>query len=119
MAKYVDSFIIPVPTDKIDEYKKLAVLSSEIWRGHGALDYFECIADDAPFGEITSFPRSVNLLENETLIFACITYKDREHRDEVNKKSMEDPRLSDMFDAKNLPFDGKRMIWGGFQSFLD
>ena len=119
MSRYIDSFLIPVPKEKLNEYKEMAKLSASVWREYGALDYFECMADDTPVGKITSFPRSVELKEDEILIFACITYRDRPHRDEVMKKSMEDKRLSHMRDPKNLPFDGKRMIWGGFQSFLD
>ena len=119
MSKYIDSFIIPVPKDKFDEYKKLAQISADVWREHGAIDYFECIADDAPASEVTSFPRSVHLKEDEIVVYACITYKDREHRDQVNKKCMEDSRLSYMSDPSVLPFDGKRMIWGGFKSFID
>lgn len=118
MSKYVDSFLIPVPKERLDEYKEMAELSAKVWKEHGALDYFECLADDAPVGEVTSFPRSVNLKESEIVVFACITFRDREHRDEVNKKSMEDPRLSHMMEPKNLPFDGTRMIWGGFKSFI-
>lgn len=118
MSKYVDGFLIPVPKDKLDEYKQLAQLGSVVWREHGALDYFECIADDVPEGKVTSFPMSVKLAEGETVIFACITYKDREHRDLVNKKAMEDPRVAN-YDVSKLPFDSKRMIWGGFKSFVD
>ncbi len=119
MGKYVDSFLIPVPKTKLNEYQEMAQLSAKVWKEHGAIDYFECLADDAPLGEVTSFPRSVNLKDDEIVVFACITYKDREHRDQVNKKSMEDPRLSEMMDFTKLPFDGKRMIWGGFKSFID
>lgn len=118
MSNYVDGFIIPVPTKNLEAYEELAKLSAKVWKEHGALDYFECIADDAPMGELTSFPRSVNMKDDETVIFACITYKSREQRDEVNKKCMEDERLSFMMDFKNLPFDSKRMIWGGFKRFL-
>lgn len=119
MSKYVDSFIVPVPKDKLDEYQKLAELSAKVWREHGALDYFECMADDAPVGELTSFPKSVNLKKDEIVIISCITYRDREHRDEVNKLCMEDERLSFMSDMETLPFDAKRMIWGGFKSFIE
>lgn len=118
MSKYVDSFVIPVPKSRFIEYEKIAQISAQVWKDHGAIDYFECIADDAPAGEMTSFPKSVNLKEDEIIIFACITYKDREHRDQVNKSSMEDPRMSEM-DTKNFPFDSKRMIWGGFKSFIE
>lgn len=118
MSKYIDSFIIPVPKNKIDEYKKLAQISAKVWKDHGALEYIECIADDAPIGETTSFPRSVDLKTDEIVILAFISYKDREHRDQVNKKCLEDSRLAYMTDLSVLPFDSKRMIVGGFQSFI-
>lgn len=114
---YVDGFIVPVPKNKIDDYTKLAKDAAKIWKEYGAIDYVECIADDAPVGELTSFPRSVQLKDDETVIFAWITYKSREHRDEVNAKVMKDPRIAGM-DMKNVPFDGKRMIFGGFKPFV-
>ncbi len=114
---YVDGFVVPVPKARIEDYKKLARLASEVWREHGALDYREWIADDAPVGELTSFPRSVQLKEDETVIFAWITYESRAHRDEVNKKVMEDPRMES--DPASAPFDAKRMIFGGFAPLWD
>jgi uncharacterized protein YbaA (DUF1428 family) len=114
---YVDGFVLPVPKAKLEDYKKLARLASEVWREHGALDYREWLADDAPVGEVTSFPRSVQLKDDETVVFAYIVYKSRAHRDEVNKKVMEDPRMK--HDPENSPFDGKRMIFGGFAPLLE
>ncbi len=114
---YVDGFIIPVPKNKIDEYKKLAALSGEVWKDCGALSYVESIADDVKSGEHTSFPQSVKLKDDEIVIFSFITYNSREERDQVNEKAMADPRLKDMNNG-NFPFDGKRLIWGGFESFL-
>lgn len=116
-GKYVDSFVIPVPSDRMDEYLELARTASAVWRDHGALEYVECIADDAPAGKITSFPQSVQLKEGETVIFAWIVYESREERDRINKVAMEDPRLAHM-DPKTIPFDGMRMFWGGFKVFV-
>lgn len=115
---YVDGFIVAVPKKKLGEYRKLAKLASKVWREHGATSYKECIADDVPMGKITSFPRSVKQKPDETVIFAWITYKSRAHRDRVNKKVMADSRLRGM-DPKKMPFDGKRMIYGGFKVLID
>ena len=112
---YVDGFLLAIPKDKIDEYKKMAKVGSEVWTAHGALAYVECLADDTPYGEVTSFPRAVMAKEDETVVFAWIVYKSREHRDEVNKKVMADPRM----DSQDMPFDGKRMIFGGFKPFIE
>ena len=119
MGKYVDSFIVAVPKKNLDEYKRIANISADLWMDHGAIDYVECIADDVSVGELTSFPRSVNLEEGEVVIVAYITYENKSHRDEVNKKVFEDPRMGEAIDIKNLPFDGKRMIIGGFETFLE
>jgi uncharacterized protein YbaA (DUF1428 family) len=115
---YVDGFVVPVPTEKMDDYKKMARKAGKVWRDHGALQYVECIGDDVPVGKSTSFTRAVKLKEDETVVFAYIVYKNRKHRDEVLKKVMEDPRMKEMSPADN-PFDGKRMIFGGFNSFLE
>ena len=112
---YVDGFIVPVPKKHLAAYRRLARRSGKVWREHGALDYREYIADDVKVGKLTSFPRSVKLKRDETVIFSWITYKSRAHRDRVNAKVMKDKRLADMMDPKNLPFDGKRMIFGGFK----
>jgi uncharacterized protein YbaA (DUF1428 family) len=114
---YVDGFIVPVPKRKLDAYRKLATLASKMWREHGALEYIECIADDVKPGKWTSFPRSVKLKPDETVVFAWIVYKSRAQRDKVNAKVMKDPRMAGM-NPKTLPFDGKRMIFGGFKTFL-
>ena len=89
-----------------------------MWREYGALDYFECVADDVKVGKLTSFPRSVKLKPNETVVFSWITYKTRKHRDKVNANVMKDPRLADMMNPKAMPFDAKRMIYGGFEVFV-
>jgi uncharacterized protein YbaA (DUF1428 family) len=114
---YVDGFVVPVPKDKLDAYKALAQKASEVWMEYGALSYVECVADDAPYGEVTSFPRAVQLTEDEVVIFSWITYKDRASRDEIMAKVMADERLK--ADMASMPFDGKRMIFGGFQAFIE
>lgn len=116
--EYVDGFLIAVPKKKVAEYKKIAKLASKVWREHGALDYRECLADDVPYGKRTSFPRAVKQKAGETVIFAWITYKSRRHRDAINKKVMSDPRLAKMMGPNAMPFDTKRMIWGGFKTIV-
>lgn len=110
--KYIDGFLIPVPKKKLDEYKKLARKAGKIWMEYGALDYVECVADDVKKGKWTSFPQAVKQKDGETVVFSYIIYKSRAHRDRVNKKVMADPRLMAMCDPGNMPFDGKRMMWG-------
>ena len=114
---YVDGFVVPVPKSKLDAYRELARKSAALWREYGALEYHECLADDVKPGEVTSFPQSVLLKPDETVVFAWIVYKSRAHRDEVNAKVMNDPRMK--MDPASFPFDGKRMFWGGFESFID
>ena len=116
---YVDGFLVPVPTKNLDAYRRMAQKAGKVWREHGALEYRECIADDVKVGKWTSFPRSVKLKRDETVIFSWIVYKSRAHRDRVNAKVMKDPRLAQMMDPKAMPFDGKRMIFGGFKVFLE
>jgi uncharacterized protein YbaA (DUF1428 family) len=114
MAHYVDGFVLPVPQDKLDAYVEMAREAGKLWREHGALEFRECVADDVKVGELTSFPRSVHLEEGETVVFSWITFESREHRDRVNAKVMEDPRLKELMDEESMPFDAKRMIYGGF-----
>lgn len=116
--QYVDGFIVPVPKKRLDAYRTMARKAAKVWREHGALDYRECVAEDVKVGKWTSFPRSVKLKPDETVVFAWITYKSRKHRDRVNTKVMKDPRLADMMDPKAMPFDAKRMIYGGFEVFV-
>ncbi|CAD7038527.1 hypothetical protein RHAB21_02800 [Pseudorhizobium halotolerans] len=113
---YVDGFIVPVPKAKLDAYREMARTAGEVWMEHRALSYVECIGDDIPYGEVTSFPRAVQATEQETVVFSWITYKDRASRDAILAKVMADPRLAGE-DWKQV-FDGKRMIYGGFQAFL-
>src|SRR5262245_38376835 len=116
---YVDGFVVPVPKKNLDAYLRLARKAGKIFREHGALGMRECVADDVKVGKWTSFPRSVKLKPGETVLFSYITYKSRAHRDRVNAKVMKDPRLGQMMDPKAMPFDGKRMIYGGFTVLLD
>lgn len=116
---YVDGFIVPVPKTKMKAYKAMSIKAGKVWREHGALDYKECIADDVKPGKWTSFPQSVKLKKTETVVFSYIVYKSRKQRDQVLAKVMKDPRLKSMMDPKKMPFDGKRMIWGGFKVFVD
>ena len=115
---YVDGFVVPVPTNNLAAYKRMAQRAAKIWMEHGALEYRECVADDVQRGKVTSFPQSVKLKKDETVVFAWIVYKSRASRDRINAKVMKDPRLADMMDPKSLPFDGKRMFWGGFKTFV-
>jgi len=112
---YVDGFVVPVPKRKVSAYLRIARLSGKVWRDHGALDSKECIADDVKWGKRTSFPRSVKQRPGETVFFSYIVYKSRAHRDRVMAKVMKDKRLASMMDLKKLPFDAKRMIFGGFK----
>ena len=117
--RYVDGFVQPVPKKNLQAYRRMAQKAGKVWREHGALEFIECVADDVKPGKRTSFPRSVKLKPGETVVFSYIVYKSRAHRDRVNAKVMKDPRLADMMDLKALPFDAKRMFWGGFKILVD
>jgi uncharacterized protein YbaA (DUF1428 family) len=114
MPKYVDGFVVPVPKKKLQAYRLMAQKAGKVFKEHGALEFVECVADDVKPGKTTSFPQSVKLKAGEIVVFSYITYKSRAHRDRVNKKVMSDPRLKAMMDVKDVPFDMKRMIYGGF-----
>ncbi len=116
--RYVDGFVVPVPKKKLPEYKKIATKASKIWMEYGALEYVECVADDVKPGKHTSFPQSVKLKKDEVVIFSYIVYKSRAQRDRINKKVMSDPRVQKICNPKNMPFDGKRMFWGGFKVMI-
>jgi uncharacterized protein YbaA (DUF1428 family) len=118
MGQYIDGFVLPVPKSKVEAYKAFSEKAGAIWREHGARNYIECLADDVKPGKVTSFPQAVKLKDDETVVFAWIVYDSREHRDSVNAKVMKDPRMADM-DPKTFPFDGMRLIWGGFEVFVD
>jgi uncharacterized protein YbaA (DUF1428 family) len=116
---YVDGFIVPVPVKNLRAYRRIAQLAGEVWREHGALEYREFVADDVKVGKWTSFPRSVKLKRGETVVFSWIVYRSRDHRDRVNAKVMKDKRLAKMMDPKAMPFDAKRMIYGGFKVLIE
>jgi uncharacterized protein YbaA (DUF1428 family) len=112
---YVDGYVLPVPKKNLQAYRRMAQKAGKIWREYGALEFRECVADDVKRGKQTSFPQSVKLKPGETVIFSWIVFNSRAHRDRVNAKVMKDPRLTGMMNPKDLPFDAKRMFWGGFQ----
>ena len=116
---YVDGFVTPVPKRRLAEYRRMSRKAGRVWRDHGALAYRECIADDVKWGTRTSFPRAVKQKPGETVCFSYIVYKSRADRDRVNAKAMKDKRLAGMMDPKTLPFDAKRMFWGGFRVLVD
>jgi len=119
MPNYVDGFLIPLPKRNLDAYRRMARKAGKVWRDHGALEYRECVAEDVKPGELTSFPQSVDLKRGETVVFSWIVFKSRAHRDRVNAKVMDDPRLADLMDAKAMPFDAKRVVYGGFEVIID
>ena len=114
---YVDGFVIAVPKARLDDYKAMAKVGSEVWMESGALAYVECVGDDVPYGELTSFPRAVQATDDEVVIFSWIVFADRAARDAINAKVMEDPRFTPFME--NAPFDAKRMIFGGFSAFVE
>ena len=116
---YIDGFVVPVPKRKLEAYRSMARKAGKVWREHGALVYVEGVADDVKKGKHTSFPQSVKLKPGESVVFSYIVYTSRAHRDRVNAKVMKDPRLKPMMDPKALPFDGKRMFWGGFKTLVE
>ena len=118
MANYVDGFVLPVPRKKLAAYRRMAQLGGKVWKSHGALEYVEAVADDVKPGKWTSFPQSVKLKKGEVVIFSYVVYKSRKARDRVIAKVMKDKRLEAFMDPKKLPFDGKRMFWGGFKPIV-
>ena len=120
MAHYVDGFVVPVPKSKLAAYRRMAQRGKKVWMEHGALAYVEAVADDVSWGKRTSFQRAVKMnRRSETVFFSYIVYKSRKDRDRIMKKVMADPRLADMMDMKKLPFDAKRMIFGGFKTIVE
>jgi uncharacterized protein YbaA (DUF1428 family) len=117
MAKYVDGFVLPVPKSKLGAYRRIAKKAGKIWREHGALEYRECVGEDLKVPWALPFPRGIKIKPGETVVFSWILYKSRAHRDAVNKKVMADPRLN--ADMNNMPFDVKRMMYGGFEIMVD
>src|SRR5262245_10765354 len=116
---YVDGFVVPVPKKNLKAYIAMSKKAAKVWKDYGALDYKECVADDVSVGKRTSCPRSVKMKKDETVVFSWIVYKSRAARDKCMAKVMKDPRLASMMDPKNVPFDGKRMFWGGFKMVVD
>jgi len=114
---YVDGFVVPVAKDKVEAYKAVARRAGEVWKEHGALAVVECLGDDVPYGELTSFPRAVQVKEDEIVVFSWIVYASRAARDEINAKVMADERLK--ADMASMPFDTNRMIFGGFETILE
>ena len=114
---YVDGFVLPVPEKNIAAYRKMARQAGKVWVEHGALEFVECVADDVPVGKTTDFFRSVKCKKGETVVFSYIVYKNRRHRDAVLKKVFADPRIN--MDPKEMPFDAKRMFWGGFKTIVE
>ena len=115
---YVDGFVLAVPGKNLAAYRAMARKAGKVWMEHGALSYVECAGDDVPMGKLTSFPQAVKLKKGEVVVFSWIVYKSRAQRDRINKLVMADPRLASMMDPKALPFDGKRMFFGGFKSIV-
>jgi uncharacterized protein YbaA (DUF1428 family) len=120
---YVDGYILPVPRKKLAAYRRMAADAGKVWRKHGALQYVEAVADDVKPGKWTSFPQAVKLKRGEVVIFSFVVYRSRAQRDRVNqrvmKQFMADPKWKKYMDPKNMPFDGKRMFFGGFKPFVD
>lgn len=116
---YVDGFVVAVPEKNVDAYRKMSRKAGKLWREHGAVAYVECVADDVKPGKTTSFPQAVKLKEGEVVVFSYIVYKSRRDRDRINKAVMADPRLAAICDPTKMPFDGKRMIYGGFKAIIE
>jgi len=116
---YVDGFVVPVPKAKLDAYLAMSRSCGAVWREYGALEFRECVGDDVKPGKLTSFPQAVDLQDGEVVVFSWIVYASRAKRDEINDKVMKDPRLAEMMDPEKLPFDGKRMIYGGYEMQVD
>jgi uncharacterized protein YbaA (DUF1428 family) len=116
---YVDGFVVPVPKKKLAAYRSMARKAGRIWREHGALEFRECVADDVKRGKLTSFPQAVKLKPGETVFFSYIVFRNKAERNRVNAKVMKDKRLASMMDPKAMPFDARRMFWGGFKTVVD
>ena len=118
MPHYVDGFVVPVPQKSLAAYRTMAREFGKIWIEYGALNVTECVADDVKPGKRTSFPQAVKLKADEVVVFSWISYRNRKHRDQVNKAVMADPRVAAM-EGRAMPFDGKRMFWGGFKTMVE
>ena len=118
-ARYVDGFVLPVPKKKVEIYRKISRLAGRVWRDHGAIEYRECCGEDLRVKMGVAFPKLAKAKSGETVFFSWITYKSRKHRDQVNAKVMKDPRLAKMMGGEAMPFDMKRMSYGGFEIVVD
>jgi len=116
--KYVDGYVLPVPKKNLAAYRRMAQKGGKVWMDHGALQFCECVGDDLKAKWAVSFPATIKLKPGETVVFSWIMFKSRAHRDSVNKKVMKDPRLAEMMDIKSMPFDSKRMVYGGFKTMV-
>jgi uncharacterized protein YbaA (DUF1428 family) len=117
--KYVDGYVLPVPKKNLQAYRRMAQKAGKIWRGYGAVEFRECVGDDLKTKMVASFPGTIKLKRGEVVVFSWIVFKSRAHRDAVNAKVMKDPRLATMMDMKSMPFDSKRMVYGGFKTIVD
>lgn len=118
MSLYVDGFVLPVPKDKIEEYRRIADYAGKVWKEHGALEYRECVGEDLEVKEQVPFPKIAGTKPDETVVFAYIVFQSREHRDEVNAKVFADPRLHEAMKDASMPFDMNRMAYGGFTTIV-
>ena len=119
MAHYIDGYVIPIPKKNINAYRRLAQKAMKVWRDHGALEFRECVGDDLNIKMGLPFPRGIKIRPGDTVLFSYIVYKSRAHRDRVNARVMKDPRLANMMDPKAMPFDVKRMMYGGFKTIVE
>lgn len=119
MARYVDGYVLPVPKKNLANYRKLAKIGAKVWRAHGALEYFECVGDDFNVFCGLSFPQQIKAKKGEMVVFSFVVYKSRAHRDRVNAKVMADPRLASTMSTMKMPFDMKRMVYGGFKVLVE
>jgi uncharacterized protein YbaA (DUF1428 family) len=119
MAHYIDGFVIPLPKKNVNAYRRMAQKAGRVWRDHGALEFRECVGDDLNIKIGLPFPRGIKTTPGETVLFSYIVYKSRAHRDRVNARVMKDPRLANMMDPKAMPFDVKRMMYGGFKTIVE
>ena len=119
MANYVDGFVIPLPKKNLNTYQRLAQKAGRVWKDHGALEFRECVGDDLNVEMGLSFPRGIKTKPGETVLFSYIVSKSRAHRDRVNAKVMKDPRMLKTMKSAPMPFDGKRMMYGGFKSIVE
>src|SRR5918999_4077558 len=117
--RYVDGFVVPVPKKNLQAYRRIAQKAGKIWREHGALEFRECVADDVKPGKLTSFPQAVKLKPGETVFLSYIVFRNKAERNRINAKVMKEKRLANMMDPKAMPFDARRMFWGGFKNVVD